>query len=75
MDGDGKCVLGLTWPWRVLSRPPVRSILNLSASLMISASTGSSIISYCMGESDVGLEPHQGLGMARGIRNLAHTAA
>ena len=75
MDGDGRCVLGLTWPWRVLSRPPIRSILNLSASLIISASTESSIISYCLNGSDVGSGPYQGLGMARGIRSSVHTAA
>lgn len=36
---EEKDELGLTCPWSVLSRPPTKSILNLSASRNISEST------------------------------------
>jgi hypothetical protein len=48
---EGGDVLGLTWPCKVRSRPPMRSILNLSASLIISASTGgeSLVLAHALG--------------------------
>lgn len=39
------CILGFTFPWRVRSKPPTRSILNLSVSCIIWASTTKIFIS------------------------------
>lgn len=71
-------VLGLTWPWRVRSRPPTKSILNLSASLMISASTVEREVS-CWNQAILAMgqvwEAHEGLDMAHGNQNSCHIAA